>query len=160
MSNLFHSDSFLVDLSENPAAKGHLTILNFKPMIDCNDKELFVFFMGVSQCATALFELLGAHGTNIIIQEKDDSLSGDIISRMPNDGLDFLWQPTKADPVQIDEIAKSIKDEIDILVWEKDNPGKDSSSGSSSSTTTISQETSADGTPKINYLFKKLHRTP
>lgn len=160
MSELFNSEFFSVSLSDSPCAKGHLSVVNSKPLPSCSDNESNLFFLGVSQCATALFELLGAHGTNIIINDKDDSLSGEIISRMQNDGLDFLWQPTRGDPAELDSVAKSIKDAVDLLVWKKDNPDSDSSSSAFSDPEVMSQETSETGEKKVNYLLKKLNRRP
>jgi len=158
MTELFKSDFFTVDLSDSPVVKGHLEVKNNKPLSLCSDEDVNLFFSATSQCATALFELIGAHGTNIFIQEKNNSLHADILARMQNDGLDFLWQPTKADPVQLDSIAKSIKDAIDVIVWKKDNP--DGDKNLPSKTEVISEKQSESDGEKINYLFKKLRRTP
>lgn len=160
MSELFKAPSLTVELSETPSVKGHLVVNNSKSLGLCSMKETINFFSATSQCATALFELLGAHGTNIIIQEKDDSLKADILARMQNDGLDFLWQPNRGDPVELDSVAKSIKDEIDILVWQKQNPNQVATKSSSKPEEIKQSNDENSGEKKENYLLKKLNRTP
>lgn len=160
MSELFNSEYLTVELSETPSVKGHLVVNNSKSLGLCNEEETLAFFSATSQCATALFELVGAHGTNIIIQEKDDSLRADILARMQNDGLDFLWQPTRGDPTELDSVAKSIKDEIDVLIWQKQNPTQVATKSASSPEVIKQEESSDSGEKKENYLLKKLNRTP
>ena len=161
MSELLKTGMFSVELSDTPSVKGHLTVKNSKALGICNDVEAVSFFSAVSLCATALFELVGAQGTNIIIQEKDDILQGDVLARMQNDGVDFLWQPTRGDPAELDSVAKSIKDEIDILMWQNDNPDKVATKSSSSPEVIKQDEPSqSSDSPKVNYLLKKLDRTP
>ncbi|MBN1175050.1 hypothetical protein JXA48_00230 [Candidatus Woesearchaeota archaeon] len=160
MSELFKHDYLTVELSETPSVKGHLVVKNSKSLGLCNDVETLAFFSATSQCATALFELIGAHGTNIIIQEKDDSLYADILARMQNDGLDFLWQPIRGDPIELDSVAKSIKDEIDILMWQKQNPDQVATKSSSAPQVIKQESPNESGEKKDNYLLKKLNRTP
>ena len=74
------------------------------------------FFLVISFSASAVFESLGAQGTNIIVKSgmTDDHASGKlcayILPRKQNDGLDsLLWQP-KQPSYDIDGVAGRIKD--------------------------------------------------
>ena len=64
-------------------------------------------FFGASYGTTALFELLGAQGTNIILNESEEQLCIDVVARSENDGLNFLWEPKQGDPNELKDVAKS-----------------------------------------------------
>lgn len=161
MSEIFNSNSLTVSLSDTPTVKGHLVVENKKNLELCSDDEAALFFAATSQCATALFELLGAHGTNILIQDTPTELKADILSRMENDGVEILWQPTRVDPNELDVIAKKIKDEVDVLVWKQDNPDKANPTSTSSEPEVIKQEVDeTTGEKKKNYMMDHLKRRP
>ena len=124
-----------------------------------DDNTVEHLFFGASYAATALFELIGAQGTNIIMNENNEQLCVHVLARNENDGLNFLWQPNKADPAQLKDISKQIRDKADILIYNKDNPQGDSSSApksvSSKPLTFIKPEEGKD-----NYLLKSLRRIP
>jgi len=72
-----------------------------------------IFFVA-SYCATALFEGLGAQGTNIIMNNgkfanQDGELCIDVLSRSENDKMDILWKAKQGDPAKIEEIFKQLK---------------------------------------------------
>ena len=72
-----------------------------------------------SYSATAVFEFLGAQGTNIILHD-DEEISIDIIPRFGGDGLDFQWTPNQIE----DHEMEGIKDAISLgLVGLPELPG-------------------------------------
>lgn len=167
---LIYEDSLIkMHLSSSPVAKGHIEVRpvsQAKTLLELNDDEVAHLFFGASYAATALFELVGAQGTNIILNESDDQLCVNVIARMEGDGLNFLWKPNQGNPQELAGVAKSVKDKIDYVIWARDNPEEAAKANkgpsiSSGPTQTIKQETDKDtGEEKINYLLKQLKRTP
>jgi diadenosine tetraphosphate (Ap4A) HIT family hydrolase len=167
---ILYEDSLIqMHLSSSPVAKGHIEVRPVKKskvLQDLSDDEVTHLFFGASYAATALFEMVGAQGTNIILNESDDQLCVHVIARNEGDGLNFLWQPTKGNPQELAGVSKSIKDKIDYFVWARDNPKeaaktKKGPSVSSSPTETIKPEIDKEtGEEKINYLLKHLQRVP
>ena len=166
---LYEDSSMQMHLSSNPVAKGHIEV---RPVAKANtlqelsDDDISHLFFGASYAATALFELVGAQGTNIILNESDDQLCVHVIARKEGDGLNFLWQPQKGNPQELSGVSKSIKDKIDYVVWARDNPkdaakAKQGPSTSTGPTQTIAQEVDEEtGEEKVNYLLRHLRRVP
>jgi len=159
MTELYADEFVRFDLVMSPASKGHIKVLpakNVASLQDLSEEECVQLFYGASYVATALFELLGAHGTNILLSETIDGVSVDVVARHEQDGLELLWQPTQGNPAELDNIASAIKDTIDELLWAKDNP----SAAKKSSAPAPAQELEQSPEGKVNYLLKSLRRTP
>jgi histidine triad (HIT) family protein len=152
MSNLYEDHLLTISLAPNPAAKGHLLITPKEPLDDLqaasNDLVEHLFFAS-SFAATALFELAQAQGTNIILQEHP--LRVNVIARHQDDNLELLWNPTQSDPNELNALAKSVKDEVDVNEWKKNN----SKNNEPKEVQVISK---TEG--KVNYLLKSLERVP
>lgn len=167
---LLYKDSLIqIHLSSNPVTKGHIEVrpvADGKHLQDFDDDVVSHLFFGASYAATALFELVGAQGTNMILNESDDKLCIHVIARTENDGLNFLWEPQKGNPQELSSVAGSIKDKIDYVVWAKNNPeeakkAKQGPSISSGPSETIKSEIDEKtGEEKINYMLKHLRRVP
>ena len=149
MPAVYEDKLVTLSLSPTPLAKGHLIVKpnkTFSCLQDLDDKLCEHIFFVASYAATALFELAGAQGTNIITTE--DPFSIHVIARTQDDGLDFLWQPTSADPKSLAELAKSIKDKLDLSDWKEKQPEKKP---------VAKTEIKSD---EHNFLFKSLQRVP
>lgn len=167
---LLYEDSLIaMHLSDQPAAKGHIEVrskVDGKSLTDLDDDALTHLFFGASYAATALFELVGAQGTNIILNEGDEELCVHVIARNEGDGLNFLWQPTKGNPQELSSVSKSLKDKIDYVLWARDNPeeavkAKKGPSVSSAPVKTIKSEVDEEtGEEKVNYMLRHLRRIP
>ena len=107
-------------------------------------------FTGANNAATALFELANAQGTNIILEEHPLRLN--VVARAQSDGLDFLWEPKQANPQELQAVAKSIKDKLDIEQWKRDNPSQSSSERK--------EEIIEQKDDKPNMLFRSIQRVP
>ncbi len=159
--DLFVDEFVRFRLAKPPASKGHVQILpvqNVNSFEDLSDEAFIALFQGASTVATALFELLGAHGTNIICSDFGRGIVVDVVARSENDGLNFLWQPVPANPSQLESVGKSIKDKVDELFWARQNPSAIKKSFQPSSLPVKELEESDDG--RVNYLLKSLRRTP
>ncbi len=169
-SLLLYEDALMkISLSSQPMVKGHVEVRPVREVSflgDLTDEEVTHLFFGASYAASALFELVGAQGTNMILNESDDQLCIHVLARFENDGINFLWQPNKASPEDLSSSAKDIKDKIDYLLWAKENPeaaakSKQGPSIDSKPAKVIKSETDEKtGEKKVNYLLRSLRRIP
>jgi len=144
-----------MSLSQNPVAVGHIIVEPKEKMPDLqsmSDDLVKHLFFGASYAATALFELANAQGTNIMLEEHDVRVN--VIARSQDDGLNFLWEPKQGNPQEIQSVAKSIKDKLDVSQWKKYNP---SSAPVQSKPAEIIESKDSD---KPNFLLKSLNRVP
>jgi histidine triad (HIT) family protein len=99
-------------LHESPAYPGHVLVIPKEhiPIIEeIDDKIVEHLFNVCNKVSTAIFETMGAHGTNIILNNGLDAgqelahLVINVIPRKEKDGLNFEWAPKKisADELKI-----------------------------------------------------------
>ncbi|MBW2997865.1 HIT family protein [Candidatus Woesearchaeota archaeon] len=124
---LYEDDSLVAIVPEKPTTKGHIMVVSKKhhtKIQDIDDKELQHLFYAASFGATALFENLEAHGTNIIFNTGSTIQEGghfhiDVLARKSGDELNFLWKPKKLPDPEMDEVQARIKDKCDMIGVEK-----------------------------------------
>ncbi|MBT5022500.1 HIT domain-containing protein [Candidatus Woesearchaeota archaeon] len=102
---LVENDELIAKIPDRISAKGHIQI-NAKNKLNLASVEDFFYLASYS--ATASFEFLSAHGSNILINESDDELSAHVVPRFTGDGLNFMWSPNKFDDLVMDNLQKSI----------------------------------------------------
>jgi diadenosine tetraphosphate (Ap4A) HIT family hydrolase len=167
---LLYEDAMIrMHLSSTPSSQGHIEVRPVKKctnLSELEDDEITHLFFGASYAATALFEMIGAQGTNIIINENEEQLCVNVIARKENDGLNFLWKPKQGNPTELGNTAKEIKDKIDEIKWEKENPeeaakNKKGPGTDIKSSEVIKEETNSEtGEKKTNFLIESLRRIP
>jgi len=118
-TTLYEDEKVLVTLPNKNLVPGHMEIRSKTEEFDITKlsiEDSAHLFYTASFAATAVFEGLGAQGTNIILKSgvSDDNPEGKLIlhvlPRFPNDGLDkMLWKP-KPPKYNLDDIKKRIKD--------------------------------------------------
>ncbi len=155
-----------VVLPSAPATKGHVKILlqeDCASFDELDDASFLHVINASNMVSSALFELLGAHGTNILIQAKEKKVVTDVIARKQDDQLNFLWKPEQGNRQELENVAKQIKDVVDELVWIRDNPDvakkQDGVAGQQKITLESSQKGSKEGKEE-NYLLRSLRRIP
>lgn len=124
--NIYEDEKTLCVVPENPQCIGHLVIYSNeeKELLENLDNESssHMFFVA-SFCATAVFEGLGAHGSNIILKSgisednPDGRLCIHVLPRYSEDGLDILPPPAAEKP-NAEEVAAKIKDEMFMVEYE------------------------------------------
>lgn len=126
--NLLYEDESLVAIvPEKPITKGHIIVVSKKhhtKIQDIENKELQHLFYAASFGATALFENLEAHGTNILFNTGSKIHEGghfhiDILARKSGDDLNFLWKPKKLPDPEMNDVQSRIKDKCDMIGVEK-----------------------------------------
>lgn len=159
MNELYKDPLVKIQLNEKPCALGHLEVLpvrDVKKIGDLTDSEIKHLFFAGSYSATALFEYLGAHGTNLVFTELPNKpFAMEIISRKENDGIDLLWTPNKGNPEELKDVAKQIKDAVDEIKWQEENPDK----VSKTEIKEVKKEIVAEE-GKRNFLLESLYKKP
>lgn len=109
---LLYEDEHIVITHAAEASRGHMRVFTKKHMDhieDIPDDLIEHLFFSGSYAAAILFELLSAHGTNIILREKDHARI-EVIERKQDDGLNFQWKPKALSSADMDDAQKRIKD--------------------------------------------------
>lgn len=155
---VYEDDHLFIVLPEKPACKGHLKVYSQKPVRFVHELEQREFFFtAASLAATALFELMGAQGTNIIINNGpfeggNVHLVADVMARFEGDGLDFQWQPTQLPDTEMQSAEERIRDKTFYIGKEQpEEEPKVVEEGPAPVTE------SSDGK---NYLLRRLRRIP
>jgi diadenosine tetraphosphate (Ap4A) HIT family hydrolase len=160
MNHLFSDSLISMDLSDSPISKGHIIVSpvrDVKNLIDLSDDEISTLFFGASYSATALFELIGAHGTNIFLTEGNSKLELNVVARKENDGLNMLWNPTELSSSDMDGVFNKLKDTVDKLIWERDNPEE---AKKAKEVISVKKEEIVEEKGKKNILFNIFNRKP
>jgi diadenosine tetraphosphate (Ap4A) HIT family hydrolase len=120
---LYEDENVMAIIPERPITKGHLQVLSKKhheSLQDIDDKDVEHLFYAASFSATALFENLEAHGTNIIANTGGELKKGghfhiDVIARKTGDSLNFLWKPKKLPEADMKAAQGKIKDKCAMI---------------------------------------------
>lgn len=102
------------ELLEDGAMIGHIVCSPKQDALTLADLPGAVsvqLFYLASYAATAVFEGLGAQGTNIVVTE-GDGVRVNVVPRKDQDGLDLYWNPERADPSELDAVASKVSDAL------------------------------------------------
>ena len=117
---LFENEKICLMLSPEPATPGHLIVLpkQHAPILEAiPDYVVKEMFVNANKASTALFETLGAQGTNLLIQngepagQKHNHVLLHILPRFENDKLNLGWQPKKISEDEMSTVELKIKQE-------------------------------------------------
>ncbi|MFH1682961.1 MAG: HIT family protein [Candidatus Woesearchaeota archaeon] len=149
----------VADLASSPGQvrlfpKEHHTILELMP-----DSLAHHLFRIANKLSIALFESLGAQGTNIVIQ--NGTAAGqtiphfciNIIPRAEGDGLNLQWKPKQLLEEELDTAYLALKDEGDKLVLGKEEKKREVFKDKKTEMVVEKQD-------EENYLLKQLRRVP
>ncbi|MEK6950247.1 MAG: HIT family protein [Nanoarchaeota archaeon] len=160
---IYEDEEVVVAVKDTALAPGQITIF---------PKEHFTIFELVPdeilrRCATlankagiAVFESIGAQGTNVIVQnglpagQQVPHFALEIIPRRENDNLPLSWPPKQLMDEEMDTAFLLLKEEGDKLV----NIGKAPAKKEIRATEEPDKIAAVDG--KDNYLLKSLKRMP
>ncbi len=120
---IYEDEKVLCVIPEKPVCLGHVVIYsneekeNFEKLHFESSSHLFYT---ASFCATAVFEGLGAQGSNIILKSglSDDNVDGrlciHVLPRYENDGFDLICKPL-GKKLDLKDIASRIKEETFLV---------------------------------------------
>lgn len=121
--NILYEDAVCVAvMPEDGATLGHIKVFPKKHVHTFDnipdDISNHLFFVA-SNAAMGVFEAIGAHGTNIIVNNGIDDdrehLTIHVIPRKNSDGLDFTWKPKPADGNELDEVKERINQHTQFI---------------------------------------------
>ena len=162
LNMVYEDEQVYVMHSPKPAVPGHLLVLprnHYMIIEQIPDYEVASIFEKVNKISIAVFEAIGAHGTNIMLQngvaagQKNSHLMIHIIPRRENDGLDFNWPPKSLSEEEMSTIELKIKDataNIGYFETEKKKPIEVKEE--------VKEIKSVDG--QENMMIKQLERIP
>src|SRR5574341_367042 len=129
---LFEDEKIFAMISPEPVAPGHVLVLpkNHSPIIEAvPDFVVGDMFKIANKIGVAVFEALGAQGTNILVQngqpagQKHTHAMLNVIPRFENDNLQIGWQPKPADEGELSSLESKIKDETkSVGLFEREKP--------------------------------------
>jgi histidine triad (HIT) family protein len=156
---IYEDAAVMAIMSDEPTIFGHLLVFpknHHATLEEVDDKVVAQMFYVASYAATAIFEGLGAEGTNIIISNGKDSSQRyshivlDVLPRKTNDGLDFKWEPKKLTPEDMDGAMEKIKDKADEMDYQGEDKPKVSGE----------KKTAPSSLDEDNYIVRHLRRIP
>ncbi|MFH2020537.1 MAG: HIT family protein [archaeon] len=158
-------------LHESPSVPGHSLVIPKKhsPILEeLDDKIVEHLFLAANKVSTAIFEVLGSHGTNILVNNGIDAgqelphVVVNVIPRKDKDGLNLEWLPKKAGDSELKSIKNRLQAYSDAIYLGKDklpdikviDDFKQAEHSSSVHNTNEPKEKTED------YLVKSLRRMP
>jgi histidine triad (HIT) family protein len=157
---IYEDDKCFAILHESPAITGHTLVIPKKHatiLEELNDNIVEHLFITANKVSSAIFESLGAYGTNIILNNGLDAgqelphVVLNVLPRKEEDSLNFEWPPKKATESELKTTLSMIKLYSDTIFSGKDKlPG-----------VKIKQEKAVEDKEKAeDYLTRTLKRIP
>lgn len=162
---LYEDDILVVFLVPRPVTAGHLIVLPKKhtPIFEEVDDSIAGHVFGIAnKMAIAVFEAIGATGTNIIVQNGVSAGQSaahfciNVIPRREKDGLSYDWQTQQMPEEQLKAIAQMIKNQLGT------GPQEQTVASTPVQNITPLSDTKSEESEenKDNYLIKQLKRMP
>lgn len=120
---IYEDDKVIALLDIYPASKGHSLVIpkkHYTVTAQMNDEEIAHVFKIANKVAALLFDELKCTGTNIMVYngasagQRIQHVAVYVIPRYDKDGLDFLWEPKKADDKELETLAKKLNGKIKL----------------------------------------------
>jgi len=162
-ANLIYEDEQIYIMhAPKPASIGHVLVLPKQHVMiieELQDYDVADIFKKINKVSTAVFESLGAHGTNIIVQngvaagQNSSHMMIHVIARRENDGLDFNWAPRQLSEEEMSTVELKLKDFTKNIGTFDSRPAKPIEMDKE-----VKQISSDE--KEENYLIKQLRRIP
>ena len=134
-------------------------IHTFKNIEDLPEALIEKMFHVANKMNSSMFDLLGCHGTNILIQNGEiagqnaETLFIRLIPRYENDNIELKWEPKQAKPEDLDSVMNSLKDYDDLIKEKKFLEEQKKVANEKKEPEKIKKD-------EENYLLKSLRRNP
>ncbi len=163
-NKIYEDEQIFVMHAQKPATFGHIIVLPKKHYMiieQVPDFEVAEIFAKINKISIAIFEGVGAQGTNIMLQngvaagQQSSHLMIHIIPRRENDGIGLMWPPKQMSEEEMSTIELKLKEAAkDIGAFEKEPPKpivmkKD-----------VEEIKQAPEGEEENYMIKQLERIP
>ncbi len=120
---LYEDNLLYVIMAEHPMTEGHVQVVskkNVKHVEDLSSPETSHMFFVASYCASALFEVMKAHGTNIVMNNGRCGLYEEavpiinVIARFTDDNIDFKWKPKQVEAPVMEELRQRLSSSMQM----------------------------------------------
>jgi len=127
---IYEDDVCFALLHESPASSGHVMVIPKKHatiLEELNDNDVGHLFNIANAISTIIFEVAGAQGTNIIMNngvsagQKQPHVILNIIPRMENDNLHLTWEPRQAIDSELKRVKSMLESEANFILSGKEN---------------------------------------
>ncbi len=154
---VYEDEDVAVMLHNAPAMPGHLIAIpkqHFTILEQTPDSIVRKLAAASNKASTALIKVLGATGTNLIIEngtaaeQQVPHISVNIIPRIEGDGLNFQWQPRKLSDEQMSLAELQLKEQAKGIGIEPEKKAP------------IKVEESKAHVKKSDYMTRQLKRLP
>lgn len=117
---VYEEEDAAILLHKSPAMPGHMLVLpkeHFTIIEQTPDNIVRKLAALSNKASTALLKVLGAAGTNVIIEngtgaeQQVPHIAFNVIPRIEGDGLNFQWQPKKLSDEQMGLIELQLKEQ-------------------------------------------------
>lgn len=142
-------------LLEEAATVGHVEVVPRREaptLADLDEGVAEQLFFCASFAATGLFETLGAHGTNIVVEE-GERVRASVYARTQSDGLGLRWQPEQADRDALAATADKVREAFWYV-------GKESADEQPRPAVPASSAEESAPAPAQDYRVQQLYRSP
>lgn len=156
---LYEDGLIIASLPERPAVKGHVRVRADRDGFGSLSEDDFAHVLSAATFASsALFEQVGAQGTNIICSDVDGVVA-EVVARSADDGLSLRWDPLSVDAQEMDALAAKIKDKCDYIGVDRSEKRREAPAPQPKASS--EQDSAQDDRPDVkNYLLRKLDRLP
>lgn len=157
---VYEDETSAVMLHKSPAMPGHLLVVpkeHFTIMEQTPDSVVRKLAALSNKAATALVQVLGAAGANLIIEngtgaeQQVPHLSFNIIPRVEGDGISFQWQPKKLSEEQMGLAELQLKEHTRSIGVEPERKEPIALGDA---------KPEGEAVQKSNYLTRQLRRIP
>ncbi len=129
---IFEDEQIAMLLAPKPATAGHLILVpkqHAAILEQVPDSVIGKLLDKANKASIAVFEALGAQGTNIIVHngiaagQTTNHATLNILPRRENDGLNLAWQPQQLSEEEMSTVELKLKEETkNIGAFEKEKP--------------------------------------
>lgn len=157
---VYEDETAAVMLHKSPAMPGHLLVVpkeHFTIMEQTPDSVVRKLAALSNKASTALVQVLGAAGANLIIEngtgaeQQIPHLSLNIIPRVNGDGINFQWQPKKLSEEQMGLAELQLKEQTKSIGVEPEKREP---------VTLDDAKPKGEAVQKSSYLTRQLKRIP
>ncbi|MBN2567505.1 HIT family protein [Candidatus Woesearchaeota archaeon] len=158
---VYEDERIFAFLDQNPVGAGHIIVMpkeHFPILEQIPDDIVGELFSVANRLSTAVFETLGAHGTNLLLMngpaagQKAPHAMLNLIPRFNGDGLDFSWKTKKLSEEEMSTVELQIKEHQPVIGLAEEKKGP------------VAQPQEPDqvgeGEGEENYLIRQIRRIP
>ncbi|MBS3169766.1 HIT family protein [Candidatus Woesearchaeota archaeon] len=166
---IHEDDRAVIAVRDHVLTPGQITVFprEHAPILEMVSEDV------LSHCAVlankvsiAVFECLGAKGTNILVRnglgagQNIPHFGIEVIPRQDNDGLNLQWEPKQLSEDELDRTFVLLKDEFAALQGQTEKPTTAEKTVEPKEVVSEPKEEKISGKEKPNYLLKSLKKIP